>query len=151
MMVDQVQLIVALEEAKLGMERDRVVAVAKSGKESEAVKELDTRIGEIVKQIAAKRTEEEGKAKARQFEMASGALAGVEARIADLKKKRDEKQADVRRLDGGLAEYKALEEVVRGARNELNEAQATLSKEEGVLWTIQPRVEIRSKAKLVEE
>jgi uncharacterized protein involved in exopolysaccharide biosynthesis len=137
--------VLSLEELRLSMVRDRAAA-AKGGKEGAAVAELDARIEATEKQLGEIRTREEARAKARLVNDAETALAAIDARLVEIKKKLDEKRAELRRLDSDVERYRALEEDVRAARETFNQARKDFNAQEAICSTMQPRVELRSRA-----
>ena len=138
--------VVALDKAVMDLERERAVQVQKFGKDHASVREIDAQMVTVAKQLHDVEAARIAQAKAHQRDSALGTVAALEARMAELKKKYDDKRTEIRRTDNDLLGYQRRENVARVAQENVDRATTELNRQEALLTTTLPRLIVRQRA-----
>jgi capsular exopolysaccharide synthesis family protein len=137
----------SLDDTRMAYERERDVAIKMYDRFHPTVRQYDLKIEAVVKQLAGVRVVAEARAKEMQLSSVTAALSSINSRILDVKKKHDEKQAEIRKLDGDLVAYKSRSDAVDAARAQFNIAQAEYNKQDQILRSQQSRVQFVGRAR----
>lgn len=138
----------SLDDLRMSLERAREVAVKDKGDTPES-KKITTELEVTNKQLKERYEKLAARAKEQQLSSVIGALSTINARILDVKKKHDEKQAEVRKLDNDLVAYRSREDSVKAARAEFDRVQTEFNKQDGILRSAQSRIQFVSRARPV--
>jgi hypothetical protein len=139
----------SLDDLKMSLERAREVAAKEKGAEHADVKKIAAELEATARQLTERTVKLTARAKEQSLNSVTSALGLTDARILNIKKKHDEKQAEIRRLDHDLVAYRALDEVVAAARQEFNRAQTAYNQQDGIIRTRQSRIQFASRARPV--
>jgi len=150
-MIENDPTVRSLENQKLSLQSDKEVLLSRVSPQHESIRAIDTRIATATRQAEDQRSKLRAAARLRMQENAENVFKSIQAAEEDLRKRRDEKEKEVRDLDRWLVQHAQMVEELKVNQDILNNLKSNQTIEALKMLTDYSRVRLFTEARVPEE